>query len=108
MRTKHKYKVWDIVYIRLGLLWTSMTVVKWIITEAKRTIAWKYPYYSATDIWWKYIWWIIYETNMSKRPERLIKGALKAVEDNYWWYVRMYKLRKNELNKLLKEYKKKW
>lgn len=101
MKVKHKYRLWEIVYIRLWLMWDSMVVTKWKITENKWAVSWKYPYYSASYMDWTFLSGIIYESNISRRPERLVKQALKKVEEEYWWYIRAYKYHKKELKKLL-------
>jgi predicted negative regulator of RcsB-dependent stress response len=99
MKRKPKYKVDEIVYCRPWIRSNGMRVFKCRIIRVGSCIG--YPYYDLEAIDRDYKAFTIYEEELSRRPERLVREARKEIEDYYSGYIESYKRYNNELDKFL-------
>jgi len=102
MKVKYKYRIGETVYCRPWLRWSGYNVYK--VKVISRNHCAGSPYYNLElEKGSSLFIHVQYESELSKRPERLVREALKAIDEYYDPYIRAAKNYKNELKKLLRK-----
>ena len=101
----HKYKEGQIVYCRPSVVSGSgMSVYKCRVTEAVWTCAGT-PYYTFESVDDQTHLFMRYGNEISLRPERLVKQARKAIEEEYSGYIGRYKELHKDLDRIMRSAK---